>query len=815
MKLKLRLPRILRVKGPTKRPPTHRGKAGKKPKGSSSTRTAAPTPPGSENPPRPPSREARSSSRWISLFSRKFAHLSHVSKLVHKQQLKHSIDPLRSIPTELDLKGYTSFSQFGKDLTQPFRGLGNIAIGIAHLVIALPYFQLLQLFAGINAFLTTRKERDVLTNSGAQFLNIFMQQFALAVSATFSWIVHGTSYAAKGTFQILNTPLTWLLKIPLRLLLISEGFARTFKPYDNVDAIRHDFVQPLRGIGHLLQATSIAFLYLPIFLGTLLKRAMDPTTRSELRQSTKADAIYLLTSFKDAFVHIIRGLTDIILTPLTWIIRIPLRLTITGLTTPRPGGNPMERWLGILFLFNRATSIDYQSLSSNLLKPHSINLPYIREQLLGGLRPLLAMHYGLTTTTRTYRSIAEVGHDFSQPIRGIKNLLIGIAHLAITPLWLVTAITLSPFVSAYHSLRRANLRRRGDYVSLQPDDSEPVDSDINNATWHKATWHRMKSATIASVSWILLGLTSTLRGATQLLTTPLTYALRIPFRLLLISDDFHETFRPWDPIDHVKGDVLQTQRGATNFIKGVNKIFHAPIKLLGAFFKGLRSGPSLQVFDETLTQPNPNKESDIDPVRKSKRRLGYGLIRILHGAIQLLTLPLVLAVKIPLRAALTGIRGFANLEKSRTFNTTLDAATEAHRTMSAEASRATRYTDSLIDTLFPEYNRGMAYLIHKLSDLAEPQIQSGKSDLDFNLTVDGKDGTLQELNTHYKAASAPDSQSARKQSSRKTLKNSAKLRHSLSYMVNLWDDHSRDRQAYLERQGKEPAQLPTVEIPKL
>jgi len=82
---------------------------------------------------------------------------------------------------------------------QPIRGLGNIGRGIGTLIIALFIF----IYKSIS-YIFTSPQGEIINNE------------KIGLRRTASWLLDGISSLVRGSTQILFTPLTWFIQIPLR-----------------------------------------------------------------------------------------------------------------------------------------------------------------------------------------------------------------------------------------------------------------------------------------------------------------------------------------------------------------------------------------------------------------------------------------------------------------------------------------------------------------------------------------------------------------------------------------------------------------------
>lgn len=139
-------------------------------------------------------------------------------------------------------------------------------------------------------------------------------------------------------------------------------------------------------------------------------------------------------------------------------------------------------------------------------------IPYVRrynetlrgrwtDQFIGALQPIASMANDIQYTFKPYRSLREVGMDIAQPVRGFGNILRGLANVVLAPLIFLGNTVKYMFGSGSFSNFSYNMGLNLGY----------------------------------STSWVIEGLSSLVRGFTQVLTTPLTWAFRIPLRGIITA----------------------------------------------------------------------------------------------------------------------------------------------------------------------------------------------------------------------------------------------------------------------------------------
>jgi hypothetical protein len=123
----------------------------------------------------------------------------------------------------------------------------------------------------------------------------------------------------------------------------------------------------------------------------------------------------------------------------------------------------------------------------------------LTDQFVGALQPLASMANDFLYTFKPYKSGKDALNDLAQPVRGLGNILRGLALTIASPLFFLVNTVRYAFVSG---------------------------------TWANFVGN-MKINLIRSGSWLLDGVCSLVRGITQLITTPLTWFLKMPLRGIL------------------------------------------------------------------------------------------------------------------------------------------------------------------------------------------------------------------------------------------------------------------------------------------
>jgi len=160
-------------------------------------------------------------------------------------QIPGGLEPVLGMTKDFvdTFKPYKSWNYVGRDLIQPLSGIGNIAKGLANTV------------GSILLFLANTIRYALISGD----YNHFKKNMFLNFARTTSWLLDGVSNLVRGITQIIATPLTWLIKIPLRGLittikgvrkleedpsiqrLVAEGEEAIREPdIAQIDCIRHE-----------------------------------------------------------------------------------------------------------------------------------------------------------------------------------------------------------------------------------------------------------------------------------------------------------------------------------------------------------------------------------------------------------------------------------------------------------------------------------------------------------------------------------------------------------------------------------------------
>lgn len=117
------------------------------------------------------------------------------------------------------------------------------------------------------------------------------------------------------------------------LIAMGKDFLDTFKPYKSRFYIFRDLLQPLRGLGNVIRGLFNLIATPILFLINTARYAIMAIQAKSFQLFLENMALNLIKSgggLLDGITSIIRGISQIITTPLTWFIRMPLRGIITA-----------------------------------------------------------------------------------------------------------------------------------------------------------------------------------------------------------------------------------------------------------------------------------------------------------------------------------------------------------------------------------------------------------------------------------------------------------------------------------------------------
>lgn len=150
-------------------------------------------------------------------------------------------------------------------------------------------------------------------------------------------------------------------------------------------------------------------------------------------------------------------------------------------------------------LYFRFNKFDNELLTS-AKDPRFKFAPYF----LGGFNPLLGMAKDFIDTFKPYKSGFYVQRDFIQPLRGLGNIVSGLFHVIVSPLLFLTNTALFACRAILHLSFTFFL-------------------------------NHMKTNIIQNAGGFIDGVCNSIRGATQIAFTPLTWAIRMPLRGIITA----------------------------------------------------------------------------------------------------------------------------------------------------------------------------------------------------------------------------------------------------------------------------------------
>jgi len=216
-----------------------------------------------------------------------------------------------------------------------------------------------------------------------------------------------------------------------------------------------------------------------------------------------------------------------------------------------------------------------------------------KKRIIGPFQVFLDMGKDIVDTVKLYKGLYQYIRDAAQPAIGALNILKGAASIALSPLVLVGNFILDSVKAVY--------------ASVATDKSA---SSIRRKFARNSIVNLMRTA-----SWIADGITSVIRGATQVIFTPLTWFVKIPLRGIITAikgtPKIEENPGIQKLLDHSQNstaDLINPSMADADIAKGnVNYRSGGPAliqKALHAKFKcSLSKGQDTNI--------DPNKEEDI------------------------------------------------------------------------------------------------------------------------------------------------------------------------------------------------------------
>ncbi|WP_147281903.1 hypothetical protein [Legionella feeleii] len=122
------------------------------------------------------------------------------------------------------------------------------------------------------------------------------------------------------------------------LLAIGKDFIDTFKPYKSNYYVQKDLIQPIRGLGNIIKGLFNIVASPLIFVANTVRYAMIALEQRHFglfAENMTLGSVKAAGGLLDGISSILRGSTQLVSTPLTWCLRMPLRGLITAIR-----GNP-------------------------------------------------------------------------------------------------------------------------------------------------------------------------------------------------------------------------------------------------------------------------------------------------------------------------------------------------------------------------------------------------------------------------------------------------------------------------------------------
>jgi len=305
--------------------------------------------------------------------------------------IPRTFTPYRQNHADFALRAFTSQKfrddNLWGDVAQPVRGIVNMAKGVGRLLLFV--FSIIPVTFPLVALGRLLWERRQAKKRGESLGGYYMENeefrglvtFKMAAWTVFKEIpynlINGIGILLRGALQLVTTPLTLFIRIPLRRAItagvtnpkytakynhktpnnytvsvpppfqrIKEDFKGTLAAYDKENLfwnVLADFSQPLRGLWNIAKgAVLVPLAILRFILGTILPfeflvRCVFMKESAKVVFFGEKDNDYnaVWPMLKDSIGVLMRGILQVATTPLEWFIRMPLR----GLITYHMGDN--------------------------------------------------------------------------------------------------------------------------------------------------------------------------------------------------------------------------------------------------------------------------------------------------------------------------------------------------------------------------------------------------------------------------------------------------------------------------------------------
>lgn len=113
---------------------------------------------------------------------------------------------------------------------------------------------------------------------------------------------------------------------------MKKDIVDTFKPYKSTFYIKRDLMQPVAGIGNIIKGSCyvvLAPLMFPIGIFVCISEGIAKKSFGLFAWKMALGSTVLSGGFLDGVGSLVRGVSQLLTTPLTWFVRIPLRAIIT------------------------------------------------------------------------------------------------------------------------------------------------------------------------------------------------------------------------------------------------------------------------------------------------------------------------------------------------------------------------------------------------------------------------------------------------------------------------------------------------------
>lgn len=203
----------------------------------------------------------------------------------------------------------------------------------------------------------------------------------------------------------------------------------------------------------------------------------------------------------------------------------------------------------------------------------------------------------IADTFKPYKNVDQTDRDYAQPFRGAKNLYKGFAGITIPTIKFAAKIIGSIIFGIPSSIYQA-------FTKSHPDAENPLtflNSEISK------TRTQASKLIKDTASEILTGATKMLRGLTQIVTTPLTWFIKIPLRKIITSftgSPKIEDNRSIKNLVQEANQILDHNVFSSDKIDSTSTIARLHYKFSKAYSGRQKTNISIPAYNKALTDKN-------------------------------------------------------------------------------------------------------------------------------------------------------------------------------------------------------------------